>query len=368
MIKQSIRFVFCFILFSIYFASCSNYVVPVDCIKSIAIDNYEEELLLYQESGVSIDSVNTVGHEYIFHFSNLNRIILSDTIVHPIDIRDGKQQEIIKRKCVIEGYENWSFYFHNGHVASIRKTLFETNPDEVIKGINHRGYSVDAPENTLPAYRLSKLKGFRYVEADVLFTKDNVPVLIHDLKVDRTSNGTGYVQDLLWDEIKILDFGQWKSPFFEGTTIPSLSDFLDLCRRIGLIPYIELKAGSKEQIESVVDLVYEYGLNDRTFYISFNPALLKYVLHKDPSASLGYLATSPLKENAIIAAKGLKIESNYVFIDSADYSIEAVQRCQKALLPLEVWTIDSEETILSLSPYITGVASNKIHAGRIRTQ
>ena len=60
-----------------------------------------------------------------------------------------------------------------------------------VKGINHRGYATVAPENTLPAYQLSAKKGFRYVETDVLFTSDNVPVLLHDITIDRTSNGTG---------------------------------------------------------------------------------------------------------------------------------------------------------------------------------
>ncbi|MBO5711468.1 MAG: glycerophosphodiester phosphodiesterase, partial [Acholeplasmatales bacterium] len=48
------------------------------------------------------------------------------------------------------------------------------NRDSHVKAIAHRGYSADAPENTLVAYRLAKEKGFSYVECDISFTKDGV--------------------------------------------------------------------------------------------------------------------------------------------------------------------------------------------------
>ena len=52
--------------------------------------------------------------------------------------------------------------------------------ETAVRGVNHRGYSAAAPENTLPAFALSWEMGFRYVETDVSFTKDNVAVLLHD--------------------------------------------------------------------------------------------------------------------------------------------------------------------------------------------
>ena len=57
------------------------------------------------------------------------------------------------------------------------------------RAINHRGYSIEAPENTLPAYILSAKKGFRSVECDIAFTKDSVPVLLHDETIDSIYSG-----------------------------------------------------------------------------------------------------------------------------------------------------------------------------------
>ena len=80
-----------------------------------------------------------------------------------------------------------------------------------VMSINHRGYSAEAPENTLAAFRMSKEMGFDAVECDVRFTKDGVPVLLHDEKVDRTSNGKGKIGDLTLEQVRKLDFGSWKS-------------------------------------------------------------------------------------------------------------------------------------------------------------
>ena len=56
-----------------------------------------------------------------------------------------------------------------------------------VKAINHRGYMIDSPENTLPAFRLSKKFGFNIVETDLRLTSDGVPVLLHDATINRTA-------------------------------------------------------------------------------------------------------------------------------------------------------------------------------------
>ena len=70
--------------------------------------------------------------------------------------------------------------------------------------ISHRG---GYPENTLAGIRLSGEKGLRAVEVDVQFTKDGIPVLLHDPTVNRTSNGCGHVRDMTFSELRELDFG-----------------------------------------------------------------------------------------------------------------------------------------------------------------
>jgi glycerophosphoryl diester phosphodiesterase len=265
---------------------------------------------------------------------------------------------------IIESYTDWSFFFNDNSSVTLKKTLYSYDADSRKKGINHRGYNGSVPENTLPAFRMSRLKGFRYVETDVRFSSDGVPVLLHDENVTRTSNGRGAVADLSWNELRALDFG---SNFrdYKNTKIPSLDEFLALCREIGLAPYLELKVGTEEQIGGIVRAVEEYGLADRTVYISFFDYLLRYVLTFNPSATVGLLVESPDYENAVSPALSLRTGANTVFIDSHDYGEGTVRLCRDAGLPLEIWTIDASSVIRSLSDYVSGVTSNNLHAGRV---
>lgn len=228
--------------------------------------------------------------------------------------------------------------------------------------INHRGYSSLAPENTLPAYRLSRLKGFRYVETDVRFTADGVPVLLHDTDINRTSDGLGSIDKMTFEEVRYFDFGSWKSPVYKGTRIPSLEEFLALCRDVGLHPILELKTGSKDQVYQIVDLVDEYGLTDVTIYISFSLPLLNSVLEKAESPSIGYLV-SDITNDVISNAIAFKSKAHFFILDSSDYKDSSVEMCKAADIPLWVWMINSNESLLGLNPYITAITSDRIHAG-----
>ena len=90
----------------------------------------------------------------------------------------------------------------------------------------HRGVMDTHPENTLPAFREAIRLGVHMIEFDVYFTKDEVPVIIHDPEVDRTTNGTGLVVEMTFEEIRQLDAGSWKSPLFTGVRIPTLQETL----------------------------------------------------------------------------------------------------------------------------------------------
>lgn len=69
-----------------------------------------------------------------------------------------------------------------------------------MKVFGHRGYSGEYPENTMLAYKKAVEAGCDGIELDVQLTRDLVPVLIHDESVDRTSNGTGYIHNMTYDE------------------------------------------------------------------------------------------------------------------------------------------------------------------------
>lgn len=255
----------------------------------------------------------------------------------------------------------------NGNVAVevAGGTATAIDYDQNVKAINHRGYSTTAPENTIPAYILSKQKGFTYVEADISFTSDDVPVLLHDSTIDRTSNGSGSVSAMTYAEVSQYDFGSWKSSAYTGTRIPTFEEFIILCKRIALHPYIELKTGTESQIAALVDTVKKCGMQGKVTYISFSSAALGYIKNADNSARLGYLAD--VTESTIATALSLKTEDNEVFMDVARYHItdEKVLLCVENNLPLEIWTVNDVSQIKALNPYVTGVTSDNLIAGKV---
>lgn len=237
--------------------------------------------------------------------------------------------------------------------------------DTAVRSVAHRGLSVSAPENTLPAYRLAKKHGFNYVECDVSFTSDGVPVLLHDATIDRTSSGTGSISALTYNAVKALDFGSWFSSAYTGTKIPTFEEFIALCRSIGLKPYVELKAGTEAQIKGLVDTVIRYGMREETTWIAFAAAYLEYVKDKDDHARLG-LVVNEVTADVIATAQSLQTEHNEVFIDCA-YNTATVgaELCIAARIPMEVWTVNDESTIKTLDPYVSGVTSDNLVAGRV---
>lgn len=114
-------------------------------------------------------------------------------------------------------------------------------PGEAAFIASHRGGGATAPENTLPAISAALAGGFDYVEVDVALTADGHPVLMHDAKVDRTTNGTGRLASLTLAQVRALDAGSWFDPQYAGTRVPTLDEFLDLLAESGGRAIIELK-------------------------------------------------------------------------------------------------------------------------------
>lgn len=259
-----------------------------------------------------------------------------------------------------------AIYDINGNPVAVDSGI---DYDATVISCNHRGYSTVAPENTLPAYKLSKKMGFTYVETDVSFTSDGVPMLLHDATIDRTSNGSGTLSEMTYDQVRQYDFGSWKSSAYAGTVIPTLEEFLALCKSIILHPYIELKDNggyTEAQIQQVVDMVNAYGLRGKVSYISFSSTYLGYVKNYDAEATLGFIKSSPAASD-ITTCQNLSTESNLVFYAPkyTNLTDAFVETLASAKIPCRVWTVNTANAILTLNPYVTGITSDSLIAGKI---
>jgi glycerophosphoryl diester phosphodiesterase len=105
----------------------------------------------------------------------------------------------------------------------------------------HRGAGTLAPENTLAALRFGHALGFRAVEFDATAPRDDVPVLMHDATLERTTNGAGALGECTAAQLARLDAGRWHSPEFAGEPVPSLAAVLQVCRAQSIWPNVEIK-------------------------------------------------------------------------------------------------------------------------------
>ena len=195
----------------------------------------------------------------------------------------------------------------------------------------HRGCSQRYPENTMLAFEkalgLGNLEG---IELDIQMTKDNHLVVIHDERVDRTTEGVGYVKDFTLKELKKFHIyaGQHNSQ-----EIPTIEEVIELLgkrlnpedeKRIKL--NIELKNSIYSypgMEEKIVELVYKKGIEKAVVYSSFYALSLERLRELDPTAVLGVLDTKI--SDCLYKAQGLGADALHPFWKSMDLPEERIK-------------------------------------------
>lgn len=163
--------------------------------------------------------------------------------------------------------------------------------------IAHRGNSVHAPENTLPAFKSAvKLKA-DLVELDYYHSSDGIPVVIHDNFLDRTTDSQQVfgkekllVEETPLAQLQMLDAGKWFDLKFAGTRIPTLAESLD-CIQAGSVTLIERKKGDAE---TCIKLLREKGLVDQVVVQSFDWEYLAACHKLEPGLALAALGQDGL--------------------------------------------------------------------------
>ena len=212
-----------------------------------------------------------------------------------------------------------------------------------MKKLAHRGYSALYPENTMLAFKKAIERGFDGIETDVHLTKDQYLVLCHDEKIDRTSNGTGYIKDMTLDELRSYEFNYGKDTHEK---IPLLKDLLLLIKDI--ILNIELKTDRihYEGIEKkVYDLVEEVGVKDQIVYSSFYLPSLLTMREIDEKVYIGYLFEEDFdKKQKEVKEYDIKhVHPRYDMIDK-----DIMKEYEKQGIDAAVWTIPNEDVYLKM--------------------
>ena len=202
--------------------------------------------------------------------------------------------------------------------------------------IGHRGASSYAPENTFPAFDLALEMGADGLETDIQATQDGVLVLIHDRRVDRTTNGSGAVNEIAWPALRQLDAGAWFASRFAGTGVPTLEEFLSrYAGRTGLA--LEIKAPGVEA--QVVEALRPYDLGKSLTITSFNWESVIAVRELAPALRVGWL-TRAFDSEIIerVRAAGMV----QICPKAADITPELVALARRKGLEVRAWGLADE--------------------------
>lgn len=165
-----------------------------------------------------------------------------------------------------------SFEQLKNDVSCLKENINENNKTSTlnsVKMIAHRGLSYFYPENTLPSFYKACEYGFKLIETDIEMTSDGYFVIMHDETVDRTTNGTGKVSDLTLSQIRQLTItGGNGIESYPDLRVPTLEDFLQLCKECSVTPVLELKANVNEgDVVRFLDILKKYGFETSAYCI-----------------------------------------------------------------------------------------------------
>ncbi|MGM9926196.1 MAG: glycerophosphodiester phosphodiesterase [Bacillus sp. (in: firmicutes)] len=212
----------------------------------------------------------------------------------------------------------------------------------------HRGSAGTHPENTMAAFLEAERVGADGIELDVQLTKDNEIIVIHDEKVDRTTNGKGYVKDYTLRELKTLDASYKFPQFKQSIVIPTLEEVFDFLLTNSLMLNIELKNSILPYPgleEKVIALINQYKLQERIILSSFNHYSLVHCYRLAPNIEI-----SPLYRDGLympwVYAKAIHATGIHPNINVAPKEI--IIAAMSAGIAVRPYTINNEAQMLSL--------------------
>lgn len=172
-------------------------------------------------------------------------------------------------------------------MQEVRRLTRTPERDKPNFDICHRGYSAEAPENSLLAYKLAAKYGYPWIETDIQFTADNVPVMLHDRNIANTARnddgsaitGTLNIDSITYTQALTYDFGIKKGAQFAGTRVATLAEAVELLRKLSLSAILHFKetVTGAERRKIIYDTVQAAGMTDSVVFMSGNKTTLSAI-------------------------------------------------------------------------------------------
>ena len=267
---------------------------------------------------------------------------------------------------------------------------FPVNYDKAIRSISRLGYDVynskTPPQQSIESYKEAYRQGFRIMLCDLRFTSDNVPVLCHDASINsyaKNANGTDIseninIADTSYSDLLQYDYGIYKGSQYAGTKILTLSQMLELCKKLGCECYIEIKSmdtSNNTQAKISCDLVKQYGMKNLVSWSgTFSQMQLIIAEYDTARVSMMPVDNQTIDVSYINAyLDNLRTGKNEVFLFSDSSNAITQDVCDRLIsdgIQYEVGTLDTIEEVETFFSqgeqyyYCTGIESNKIVVGK----
>ncbi|RED65594.1 glycerophosphoryl diester phosphodiesterase [Cohnella lupini] len=215
--------------------------------------------------------------------------------------------------------------------------------------VAHRGFSGQAPENTMAAFRLALSQSYvSWMELDVHLSRDEVPVVIHDGTLKRTTNGQGRVKELTAKELGVLDAGSWFHPSFSAEGVPTLDEVIAFasgsCRL-----NIELKGDYVDRdllARRAVEVIRARQIEQEVVITSFQPDILEAVRRHSQSVRTGLIIDD---RPADLIKKIKAIGADYLSIGFRSLNERLLQQTAESSIDVMAWTVNSVSDLRRLS-------------------
>ncbi len=231
--------------------------------------------------------------------------------------------------------------------------------------VGHRGAMGHAPENTFASFDMAQHMGAEFVECDVHLSKDNEVIVMHDERVDRTTNGIGLIKNLRLAQIKKLDAGLWYSKKFKGEKVPTLRELLAWARhkhshskyQMGVAIEIKNEPILYPKIaERLVEVIVEAGMESRVIVISFDHAVIKHMKSLNSKIATGILYGEAIADPV---KKALAMQADAIFPRRNLITKALVQKAHQKGIAVATWTVNEvPEMKLIVACNIDAIATN----------
>lgn len=314
---------------------------------------------LVDKSG-NIPVYNTIFYTFmriiIFFFIAITKVTMISVIVKVIIEQEDFSPDIkYKHDYKIKKHKNFATIISITLVVVLGHEgyqMFSEPLNENISIIAHRGYTKNAVENSIQALEAAAKAGASYVELDILLTKDNKFVVMHDYNLKRLAGINKKVQDMNFDEVVGLPIKQGKFT----STIPSFEEFVNRAKQLNINLLVELKPHGGEP-DNYVDIFIEemkkMGVDTKYKAMSLDLNLMQELEEKAPQIDTGYVIPMQF---------GIFDQTNVDFFAIENFSYNDVLNLQAKSQDKEilVWTINDAKLISKyLHKSISGIITDK---------